>query len=284
MRIPTGLVAIIAAWDASSNQFSLPKIPRLWGMTGSLLPWWGWLLVAHAILVLSLFEYVRRNGGSRSISAELVDEERVREIFDGLLAARWDDIQSTIVDDVSARLVVVEKDIFAHTDERFESQLQQIALAAGEFAGFKEETEKRLLGNDYAFAAIGHREVLLKYAFALERGSESLDLKARGGSLSVGSAWNDWERDYRAWLGDLDHWLIFASPYWSDIQAIKKLPDNIHKLAWTFGDDQFPNSAAIHEYRSFCVVHHNWSEVKDRVHATVRKVAFEGGIPVNAKV
>ncbi len=125
--------------------------------------------------------------------------------------------------------------------------------------------------------------MLLKAADKLERGSESLDLVACGGSLAINEAWAEWERDYKMWRGDLDQWLIFASPY-LDVGGVNKLPDNIHRLHWAFGDNQFPKSAAIHDYRAFCVIHHNWTEIRDRVHACVRKVAFEGELPLNAKI
>lgn len=279
-----GIGAAIASYDGISNQMGWPKIPALWGMTGYLLPWWGWLLLTQGILVLALFEYVRRNS---DVSAEQpgVSDERLREIAEQVLTSIWHEtVNPTIRDSLAAKLVVVERDLFAQIDERFDSQIKQIATQAGEFAGFKAETEKRLLMNDYALAAMGHREVLLKYAADLESGSDSLDLAVRGGSLLATAEWNDWERDYKTWRSQLEHWLIFASPYSADIELVKKLPDNIHKLRWTFGDSHFPNSAAIHEYRSFCVILHNWNEIKNKVHTSVRKVAFEGQLPRNAKV
>ena len=63
-----GAITALAAYDVISNQFPSLKLPRLgdvllrWaGMSGSLLPWWGWLLVLQALFVYALFEYVRRN-------------------------------------------------------------------------------------------------------------------------------------------------------------------------------------------------------------------------------
>ncbi len=70
VRIAFLSTVAIPSYDAAANQFGLPKLPALWGMTGSLLPWWGWLLVFQGVLMLALFEYVRRNvpmnGGSQS--------------------------------------------------------------------------------------------------------------------------------------------------------------------------------------------------------------------------
>lgn len=62
VKTATGAVGAVASYDATANQFGWPKIPKVWGMTGSLLPWWGWLLVLQTVLVLALFEYVRRTG------------------------------------------------------------------------------------------------------------------------------------------------------------------------------------------------------------------------------
>ncbi|WP_339690717.1 hypothetical protein [uncultured Parasphingorhabdus sp.] len=58
VRIFIILIATFELYDAASNQFDWPKIPVLWGMTGSPDPLWAWLLAA---IVFALFEYVRRN-------------------------------------------------------------------------------------------------------------------------------------------------------------------------------------------------------------------------------
>ncbi|HTU10455.1 MAG TPA: hypothetical protein VMG08_06095 [Allosphingosinicella sp.] len=53
---------LFASYDTLCSQFNLPTIGTLVGkVNGSLLPWWGWLLVLQAILFYALFEYVRRN-------------------------------------------------------------------------------------------------------------------------------------------------------------------------------------------------------------------------------
>lgn len=284
VRLSLTLLAGIATYDAVSNQFEWPKIPRILGMTGSLLPLWGWLLVAQAILMLALFDYVRRNVRSTAGNAQLLDEPRVRQIAEEVWAGHSDaKLQNAFNDLAAAHAVVIERDVFDHVNERFDAQLKQIAIQAAEFVGFKAEAEKRLLANDYAFAAIGHREFLLDRASKLEQEAGALFLEAYGGSLAANGTWTEWEKRYKYWRGVLEEWLIFANPYWSNLQEVRKTPDNIHKLSWTFGDGQFPDSAAIHEYRTFCVLHHNWNDVKDKVHAEVRRVAFEGKLPIGAK-
>lgn len=54
------IASCLALYDILSNQFDLPTIGRIVGMSGALMPWWGWLLILQVIFVYGLFEYVRR--------------------------------------------------------------------------------------------------------------------------------------------------------------------------------------------------------------------------------
>jgi hypothetical protein len=60
VRILGGGALCLGAYDAASSQFDLPKLSSVWGMSGSLLPWWGWFLILQSVFVYALFEYVRR--------------------------------------------------------------------------------------------------------------------------------------------------------------------------------------------------------------------------------
>ncbi|HYG30653.1 MAG TPA: hypothetical protein VD887_10620 [Allosphingosinicella sp.] len=57
----------LVSYDTLCSQLGLPTIREVWGMSGALLSWWGWLLVLQAILVYALFEYVRTQGVQLSI-------------------------------------------------------------------------------------------------------------------------------------------------------------------------------------------------------------------------
>lgn len=63
-RLLVGTPVGAGIYQFGCDQFDWPKLPALWGMTGQLIPWWGWLIVALAGSVFALFEYVRRNVGS----------------------------------------------------------------------------------------------------------------------------------------------------------------------------------------------------------------------------
>ncbi|MCP9222750.1 hypothetical protein MKP08_08330 [Erythrobacter sp. LQ02-29] len=61
VRYGTILLGAMSAWDVGSNQFGLPKIPRIWDKTGALLPLWVWSYLLLLLFVYGLFEYVRLN-------------------------------------------------------------------------------------------------------------------------------------------------------------------------------------------------------------------------------
>jgi hypothetical protein len=60
VRWGLALLAVIGGYDTVASQAELPTLRDILGMSGALLPWWGWLLILQAILVYALFEYVRR--------------------------------------------------------------------------------------------------------------------------------------------------------------------------------------------------------------------------------
>jgi hypothetical protein len=73
IRIGLGVAAALYFYDALSSQFGLPTLGAVIGMSGALMPWWGWLLVIQAILMLALFEYVRRLAASFSVVKPALD-------------------------------------------------------------------------------------------------------------------------------------------------------------------------------------------------------------------
>lgn len=73
VRAIAATAGAVPFYDAASNQFGFPKISALWGMSGDLLPWWGWLLIGQAVFVYALFEYVRRGLATPPVQNENLD-------------------------------------------------------------------------------------------------------------------------------------------------------------------------------------------------------------------
>lgn len=73
VRWSAAILAALPLYDVFSNQFNFPKLGKVMGVTGNLLPWWGWLLIMQAVFVYALFEYVRQTlpSLSRDISPSL---------------------------------------------------------------------------------------------------------------------------------------------------------------------------------------------------------------------
>ena len=69
-RLVVGGSIFAGIYQFGCDPFDWPKLPALWGMTGVLVPWWGWLLIAQAGFVYALFEYVRR----APLAANIMDE------------------------------------------------------------------------------------------------------------------------------------------------------------------------------------------------------------------
>ena len=87
VKVVGGIFASLYAYDVLSNQLEFPtirallrKIPPLQdrlAVSGTLLPWWGWLLVLQAVFIYALFEYVRRNV---PITGDTLTNETKRDI------------------------------------------------------------------------------------------------------------------------------------------------------------------------------------------------------------
>lgn len=79
VRVGGGALLFLGSYDVLCNQLGLPplkdlisKVAPFVGMTGSLMPWWGWLLILQSLFVYALFEYVRVSIVPRSPVAEAI--------------------------------------------------------------------------------------------------------------------------------------------------------------------------------------------------------------------
>jgi hypothetical protein len=59
VRIWSFVVGAVFLYDVLCNQFGLPKLAKLWGMSGDLMPWRGWLTLLQLGITYGLFEMMR---------------------------------------------------------------------------------------------------------------------------------------------------------------------------------------------------------------------------------
>lgn|GEM_PF-5181626 len=94
VRVWLVLFGSLATYDTLASQLELRTIRAWWGMSGSLMPWWGWLLVLQAILFYALFEYVRRQLGARGDASIYDDSAMGRKIEN--LASRLLEVEKAV--------------------------------------------------------------------------------------------------------------------------------------------------------------------------------------------
>lgn len=86
-KFAVGVPLFITLYQFGCDQFGLPTIPKLWGMTGPAIAWWGWLLVAQVGFVYAMFEYMRRipQTGPRAAEIDHLNDKlkRLQEIQEG---------------------------------------------------------------------------------------------------------------------------------------------------------------------------------------------------------
>jgi len=82
VRYGTAGLAALAAWDVCTNQFGLPKIPKIWEATVAVLPLWAWLMLLLAMFVYGLFEYVRANVAPISTVLDAAGSSHAEEAVD----------------------------------------------------------------------------------------------------------------------------------------------------------------------------------------------------------
>lgn len=88
LGLGTPAVFIGGLYQFACDQFGAPTIPRLWGMTGAYLPWWGWMLIVQALITVAVFNYVRRQlpfcelgrGGELAVLAIKVEQLEARPV------------------------------------------------------------------------------------------------------------------------------------------------------------------------------------------------------------
>lgn len=274
-------VAVVAAYDAFSNQLSLPKLGRLLGMSGTLLPWWGWLLILQAIFVYALFEYVRRI----QIPAEpvmAVDPSILRKIEERLTpletnyAAILRDYQN--MRGLEARftdmLDGLKKAIRSDNDTA-RSNLAALQERANER---HTETEKHLNTIFLAFQALLARESIRQYRETILREGKFLTHGVLNHEPVKGPDWQEWQKHKSTFDSALWHWMEIARRWHPKVEewvnAMK--PDDLTDGRWVGLDDIFEGSNAIITYQTFALRFERWQHFEGNVSSVIHIAAFTG--------
>ncbi|WP_288484820.1 hypothetical protein [uncultured Novosphingobium sp.] len=233
----------VATYDGVSGQFDLPKLSTLFGKTGSLLPWWGWLLVIQAIAVAALFDYVRRNVPVALPQQLPVNPERLVAIETKLENVRVDGAIN-------------------HTDLR---KLQ------AEVQRYDERTRS-------AFQAIYLRELLSDLEAQLNEDAAMLYSKIKNGEAHDAASWDSWDSIHHHWEGLLTKWLGMARWYVADVErrVLEVSEQEYSQSRWTFEDRQFPNAEANRRFKRHRLILKHWEDIKGTVNNNVRSVAYHG--------
>lgn len=264
VRVVLGLWAGLAGYDVLSSQFELPTIRAVWGMSGNLLPWLGWLLILQAIFVYALFEYVRRSPQSTGAeSAPLV--------------------MQTSGADVEATLTPLNEALAGH-GRVLESMQERLK----ELEDSKKYVMQRIrdVHNDYiledkklrsSFAALHSRERLAALSIQIERAATGLSQHVKAGEGYDKLLWPQWEATHVGWEAVMTQWVEVAHWYAPDVRERTLLVDEKYYAGtWDVTDAQFPNSEAVRRYKKFRIVQEQWERVRLDVEAGIIQVAFIG--------
>lgn len=257
VRILLSLWGVTAGYDGVSNQFGLQKIPKVWGMTGSLLPWWGWLLVLQAIFVFALFEYVRRNAAP---SPEPVAPP-CASYDDTEIAAKVAQILVRLQGlDAKAEQVRVDAAIASRDVQKLEQKLK--------------DRDSRVLGSFYA---LGARERLTELETEINQNADDLYDRLKAGEVYDLAKWQQWENVYNNWKQRLDEWIGTGKWYAAKVkERTLTIDEALYGADWSVAENQFPNAEAVRQFRKHRIVMANWLEVVPQVRSGMDAVAFSG--------
>lgn len=282
VKLLVGAWALVASYDGVSSQFELPKLGKVVGMSGNLLPWWGWLLILQAIFVYGLFEYVRRLQ-SPVAAPEPLSERGVPVVVDRFLV------------DVTGRVGKLEADA-----KRFESVSREVAEYQAthrrviddyqRMSAWETDTRDKLkvLQDDadkarHSLHAIYSRERLGALAITIEREASELYDRLHAGDSYDQNAWLQWEAALGRWEVALSDWTQDGKWYAHDVSnRVYTIDDRHYAANWTVKDGQFPDSEslsrseAVRRFKKFRITHEQWRSVRKDVENGLIQVAYVG--------
>lgn len=253
------VLGAVASYDIFSAQFRIegkfepPPLLELIGMSGGLLPWWGWLLIAQAGFIYALFEYVRRN----------VPIQPVKKMGGNDLAKIHVDLETKKqVDQIEGKLESV----------RATGAINAEAIDKLERAIRTERNQRAL--SFHALRVIGALETLEQ---KMQFDEELLSGKLLSGEVYDSKAWDSWESVNHHWETNLRNWVSHGQWFAYDIEnRVFGIHENDFGGTWTVEDNQFPTADAQRRFKRHRILRRRWEALRDEVVGGVNSVAYNG--------
>lgn len=253
-------------------------------MSGSLLPWWGWLLIAQAIFVYALFEYVRRItqsphtevGPPLSIAQEELARLQSTASQQAISISRLEEQVEAI-----GHTQTSERAVVGNLGGAIEQIMERLDKLEARFDATlslnSDDSAQRFRALYLALAAIWHRERLKQLEVALKEEGEWLSLPVTEKRFHDENEWDRWQGREENWRCDLDRWCELAEVYKRGVsRSIVATPEHLYKAKWSITDDQFPNANAVWQFKTFRIILRNWDTALADVQRRVHLAAFGG--------
>jgi hypothetical protein len=314
VRIGASSAGIIGAYDAISNQFILPKLGKIIGMSGTLLPWWGWLLVLEAILVFALFEYVRRHAIPEKPMTHSQASESFGQVVDsfGKLEDRLKGAEERIdkagkaveeitkfnssvthsqldlIEDVNKRLanVIVElaehkqhmSDCYTAQDEARREGLNALKLEIEQIRRGGGDLQERINTLFMALQAIDAMGREARLAGAMFGEGEFLIQRVHANQPVKGDDWKDWENHRTSFESAFDQWMQIARS-WNrnaDRWLARVQSEDLTSKQPAGIDELFDGSKAVFTYLGFANKFDRWQAFRSHILTALHMTAFGG--------
>jgi hypothetical protein len=129
-----------------------------------------------------------------------------------------------------------------------------------------------LRGADQGFAAILDRECLLEMAAEIQDIGDELSGPTNGEALSDREGWT---AKYSAWHRIVEEWSRLAANHREGVVGrVFDTPPREYKGKWKVTDDLFPDSNAVHDYKTFRIILRNFQAERKHVDYCLLLAAF----------
>jgi hypothetical protein len=145
-------------------------------------------------------------------------------------------------------------------------------------ARLDEQKQSHHLLHDKVWSTFRAKQVLESAMQVLRRLDElGAYLNAPLSNSETGVDWDDWEQQFKTWVGALHHLCTLIKPYRDIEEELLDTPAERYKSQyWSTNFDQkrFPTSDVVHDFKTFRILYQNLDGHKVKIMEAVRHKAF----------